>query len=111
MTFAGRAGFGGATFTDDTAFFGTTFGGAAEFGGATFADGAGRLPFRQTRALSSGNQHVWPTGWRLVPDRRGGFLVARAKHDAALTDKSPENGHSQEQAPGITPENAASVVT
>jgi hypothetical protein len=76
-------GFDGAIFTDNTAFFGTIFGGATEFGGATFADGAGRLPFKETRALSLDGQHVWPPGCCLVPDRWGGYLVARAKRDAA----------------------------
>jgi uncharacterized protein YjbI with pentapeptide repeats len=88
VTFAGRAGFGGATFADDTAFYGTTFDGAIDFGGVTFADGAGRLPFKGTRVLSPAGPHAWPPGWCLVPDRRGGFLVARAKHDVARANKT-----------------------
>jgi len=79
-TFAGRTQFGGVTFTDNTAFSGATFGGATEFAGATFAGGADRLPFKGTRVLSPDAQHVWPAGWCLMPDRRGGYLVARAKH-------------------------------
>jgi hypothetical protein len=85
-TFGGRGQFGGVTFTDDTAFYGAAFGGATEFAGATFVDGADRLPFKRTRVLSSDAQHVWPTGWCLVPDGRGGYLVARAKHEVARAD-------------------------
>lgn len=81
-TFSRRAQFGGVTFTDDTAFYGATFGGATDFTAATFADGADRLPFKETRVLSPGARDVWPTGWRPMPDRKGGHLLVRAKHDA-----------------------------
>lgn len=59
-----------------------TFGGATDFAAATFADGADRLPFKETRVLSPGAGDVWPTGWRPMPDSKGGHLLVRAKHDA-----------------------------
>jgi uncharacterized protein YjbI with pentapeptide repeats len=81
-TFADVAGFSGATFADHTSFHHVTFGGRADFAETTFADGANRLPFAQTRVLSPGAQHVWPTGWRLGPKAKAGYLVVRSKNDS-----------------------------
>ena len=78
-TFAQRATFGQATFAGDVTFQGVTFGGATDFAGATFADRSDRLPFKDTRVLMSSAQHVWPVGWRLMPSRRGQYLLARPK--------------------------------
>jgi Pentapeptide repeats (9 copies) len=76
-TFAQRAAFGQATFAGDVTFQGVTFGGVTSFAGATFADRSDWLPFKDTRVLVSSAQHVWPAGWRLMPNRRGQYLLAR----------------------------------
>ena len=78
-TFAQRAAFGQATFAGDVTFQGVTFGGATDFAGATFPDRSDWLPFKDTRVLVSSAQHVWPAGWRLMPNRRGQYLLARTK--------------------------------
>jgi hypothetical protein len=78
-TFSGRASFGQATFTGDVTFQGVTFGNVTEFAGATFAFDSDRPPFRGTRVLVPSAQHVWPTGWRLMPNRRGEYVLARVK--------------------------------
>ncbi len=78
-TFARRASFGQAAFNGDVTFQGVTFGGVTEFAGATFGDGTGRLPFRETQVLVPSAQHVWPAGWRIMPNRRDEYLLARDK--------------------------------
>jgi hypothetical protein len=78
-TFAQRAAFGQATFAGDVTFQGVTFGGTTDFAGTTFADRSDWLSFKDTRILVSSAQHVWPTGWRLMQNRRGQYLLARTK--------------------------------
>ena len=59
-------------------FYGAAFTRHALFTGATFTGGADALDFEQARVLSSGDPHVWPTGWCLGPDGSGGYTVVRA---------------------------------
>ena len=70
-TFAAcRTSFGQAIFTGDVTFQGVTFGGDTDFSDATFADGTDKLPFKLTRVLSPGGQHVWPAGWGVGPEAK-----------------------------------------
>ena len=59
----------------------TAFSGGAWFGEATFSRGADALHFEQTRILSPGASHVWPTGWCLANADGGGYAVVRANDD------------------------------
>ena len=88
-TFTGRARFGGATFTGRARFRMATFTGDAEFGGATFSGGVSSLSFELSHVLSPDTPHVWPTGWCLGPDGRGGYSVVRAD-DGLDTGLKPE---------------------
>lgn len=56
-----------------------TFGGAADFAGANFRGGIGKLLFRETRVLVPSAQHAWPEGWRPIRNRRGDYVLGRAK--------------------------------
>jgi uncharacterized protein YjbI with pentapeptide repeats len=78
-TFARSASFSQAAFPGDVTFQGVTFGGTTNFAGATFGDGTSRLPFRETRVLVPTAKHVWPEGWRIMPNRKDEYLLARAK--------------------------------
>jgi hypothetical protein len=80
-TFACRASFGQAIFTGGNTFQGVTFGGDTDFSDATWADGTDKLPFKLTRVLSPGGQHVWPADWGVGPEAKAGHLVVRVKHD------------------------------
>ena len=87
-TFSGDAGFDGATFSGDARFAGATFRGDAGFDGATFSGGAGfggatftdpdAIGFAHALVRSSDGNHIWPTGWHLGDDGRGGLTVVRA---------------------------------
>ena len=102
-TFSGRAEFGGATFNDGALFGGATFNdggatfsggaefdgatfsGVALFGGATFSRGEDSLSFDQSTVRSPDAEDVWPTGWGLGPDGRGGYTVVRVGTEGNLT--------------------------
>ena len=77
-TFTGDAGFGQAAFGGDASFDNAAFSGDAWFGEATFSGGVDALHFAQTRILSPGAAHAWPTGWRLADADGGGYTVVRA---------------------------------
>ena len=89
--FEGRASFGGARFTGDVTFQAVTFGGATEFAGATFSYDQDRPLFVNTRVLVDSAQHVWPTGWQALANRRGQYVLARNK--AALGAPDPPAPH------------------
>jgi uncharacterized protein YjbI with pentapeptide repeats len=80
-TFSHTAWFGQAAFSGGAGFSRTTFGGHAGLDGATFSRDEDSLSFQRSRVLSPDGKHVWPTGWRLMPDSRSGFTVVRAKDD------------------------------
>ena len=79
--FSRGASFDQAAFTGDAGFDEAAFTGGAWFGEATFTGGADALHFEQTRILSPGASHVWPTGWRLADADGAGFTVIRANDD------------------------------
>ena len=80
-TFSGRAVFEWATFnTVNVSFGNATFSGRAVFERATFSRD-GKLHFKGSCVLSPSAEHVWPTGWCLGPDGRGGYTVVRANDD------------------------------
>jgi hypothetical protein len=89
--FGGRASFGGARFTGDVTFQAVTFGGATEFTRATFSYDQDRPLFVNTRVLVDSAQHVWPTGWQALANRRGQYVLARNK--AALGAPDPPAPH------------------
>jgi hypothetical protein len=64
-----------ATFSGEARFYKATFSGIARFNEATFNRG---LEFAESRILSPDDENVWPTGWCLQPDGRGGYTLARA---------------------------------
>jgi hypothetical protein len=69
----GDAWFGEATFT-----------GGAWFGDATLSRGADALHFEQSRILSPGASHAWPTGWRLADTDGGACTVVRTNDDGGF---------------------------
>jgi len=80
-TFRRGASFDEAAFGGDAGFGGAAFTGGVWFGDATFRGGADALHFEQTRILSPGASHMWPTGWRLADADGGGYAVVRANDD------------------------------
>lgn len=78
-SFAIGAGFSRVVFSGDATFYEVTFGKRTNFSEASFTDGADRLPFKRSRVLAPKGDHVWPPGWGIGPDGKGGYLVVRVK--------------------------------
>ncbi len=77
-TFSGDAWFDKATFSSTARFSGATFSGDARFDGATFSSDPDAIDFAYALVRSADGDHVWPTGWHLSDDGRGGLTVVRA---------------------------------
>ena len=88
--FTGDASFGEAAFGGDVGFGEAAFGGSVWFGDTAFSGDADALHFEQTRILSPGASHVWPTGWRLADADGGGHTVVRANDDGGSLACRPD---------------------
>ena len=79
------AEFYGATFSEVAWFDGATFAGSVKFRGAIFTSTVeSHCSFLRSRVLSPDAEHVWPTGWCLVPDGSGGHTIVRANDAGRL---------------------------
>jgi hypothetical protein len=76
-TFNRSSQFREATFNDTARFNNATFNDAAQFSEATF-DKPAAIHFTGAEVRSSDN-HVWPKGWQISGDSKGGLTVVRSR--------------------------------